>query len=488
MAVRTPLYMAPPPGVDPYKQLNPFDATMMSQLHELAGYAFATNPNPRIEINGSNGSPITGQPFTDTWWSSGTYTTRVDRFSTAAETPNVFQVTDNYSRIRVVYAAVSLPTGDTNNTQYPLYLYDTVGSGIDADFHLRTMSVTDFVDTFVLPVINQFGGGGQSMAKGGTYYLTTSPTPPNGTLASATPAAVNNEANVAGYSASAIPTVNNTTTNYYVAKVDYSPTTNLLYDNPIYDLPLYFDAGTESIRHHSPASWAALLNPFLRYYLGGGSPNHTLYYNVDGVDGVTNGSIYTDTGIVSAGSAYNTRYVNTNDYRTQEFPTGTAVVISQKRFKIYQGVPTTVETATLEGTTINPELGRGIPTNAPTVNMGWRFNSNGTIQDFDSDNATPYSTANHINWNNTTPTGTWYIRATVYASGGGQTIPGSGGLAMNTWYDLTAGNRQFIFDDTSAFGSYGPRSVVFKIEISRNNNGTNIAATGYYGTNYEGGA
>ena len=54
MAVRTPLYMAPPPGVDPYKQLNPFDATMMSQLHELAGYAFATNPNPRIEINGTN--------------------------------------------------------------------------------------------------------------------------------------------------------------------------------------------------------------------------------------------------------------------------------------------------------------------------------------------------------------------------------------------------------------------------------------------------
>ena len=337
MAVRTPLYMAPPVGIEPYKQLSPYNATMTLQLRELAGYAFSTNPNPRIEINGTNGNPVSGQPFTDTWQSSGAYTTRVDRFSTAGETPNIFQVTDNYSRIRVVYAAATLPTGDTNNTQYPLYLYDPVGSGNDADFQLRAMSVTDFIDTFVLPVLDQFGGGGSTLAKGGTYYFTTSPSPANATLASATPAAINNEANVAGYSASAIPTVNNITTNYYVAKVNYSPTTSGLYDNPIYDLPLYFDAGTESIKHHSPASWAALLSPFLRFYLGGGSSQHTISYNVDGADGVTAGSIFTDTRIVSPGSTFNTRYVNTNDYRTQEFPTGTATVISQKRFKIHQG-------------------------------------------------------------------------------------------------------------------------------------------------------
>lgn len=341
MAVRTPLYMAPPVGIEPYKQLNPFTTTMVNQLHEMAGHAFALSPNPRIEINGTNGSAVSGQPFTDTWWSSGSYTTRVDRYSTAAETPNVFKVTDNYSRIRVVYDSVSLPTGDTNNTQYPLYLWDSVGNDIDEDIHFRAMSVADFVDTFVLPVLDQFGGGGQSLAKSGTYYLTTSATPANATLASGTPAAVNNEANVSGYAASSIPTVNNITTNYYVAKVDYSPTTNNLYDDGIYDMPLYFDAGTESIRHHSPTTWANLLNPFLRFYLGGGSSAHTISYNVDGSDGTTNGSVYTDTGIVTAGSDYNTRFVNANDYRTQEFPTGTAVVISQKRFKIHQG-PSTI--------------------------------------------------------------------------------------------------------------------------------------------------
>lgn len=486
MAVRTPLYMAPPVAVEPYKQLNPFDTTMMSQLHELAGYAFATNPNPRIEINGSNGSAVEGQPFTDTWWSSGAYTTRVDRFSTEAETPNTFQVTDNYSRIRVVYDSVSLPTGDTNNTQYPLYLWDSDGSG--DNMALRSMSVTDFIDTFVLPVIDQFGGGGQSMAKGGTYYLTTTATPPNATLVSATPAAVNNQANVAGYSASAIPTVNNITTNYYVAKVDYSPTTNGLWDEgAVYDLPLYFDAGTESIRHHSPASWAALLNPFLRFYLGGGSAEHTLRYSVDGVDGITNGSVYVDTGIVSSGSVYNTRFVNANDYRTQEFPSGTAVVISQKAFKIYQGIPTLTETVSLEGTSLSPHSSGVPPLSDGSLTAGWRFSTDGNVEDYNADIG--YTASGHANWNNVTPTGTWYIRANLQTrSSGSIAVPDVGGLAMNTWHDVTAGNKTFTFFDGRAMNSYGEAEVTLKIEISRNNNGTNIAATGYYRYIWEGGA
>lgn len=481
MTVRTPLYMLAPVG-EPYKQIYPFDTTMMNQLHELAGYAYALNPNPRIEINGTNGSPVTGQPFTDTWWSSGTYTTRVDRFSTEAETPNVFQVTDNYSRIRVVYDAVSLPTGDTNNFQYPLYLYSP--DGTDANTHFRAMTVTDFIDTFVTPVLGQFGGGGQSLAKGGTYYLTTTPSPANGTVVSTTPAAVNNEANVAGYSASQIPTVNNITTNYYVAKVNYSPTASGLWDTgALYDLPLYFDAGTETIRQHSPASWAALLNPFLRYYLGGGDPNHTISYNVDGVDGITNGSVFTDTGIVSAGSAYNTRYVNTDDYRTQEFPTGTAVVISQKRFKIHQGPLSTVETVTLEGTLVAPETD-GVPgLSDGSVFMGWRFNSSGTIEDYDSDRIPNYTTSGHIPWNNTTPTGTWYIRFTDVAGGDGT----PSGYVSGTWYTLTS-NRQIEVTDNRTQNSYGEASRTWKVEISRNNDGTNIAATGYYSSIWEGGA
>ena len=322
----------------------PFEAAMSAALNELAGHAFALNPNPRIEIGGTNGTLAAGQPFVDTWWSAGAGTTDVTNYDTAAETPNIFEVTDNYNNVRVVYDSVTLPTGDTNNTQYPLYLWSAAGpindDWVDAGF--RAMSRQDFIDTFVLPVLDQFGGGGQTMAKGGTYYMTTSASPANATSVGL--AAVNQEADPTAYSAASIPenpADNNVVTNYYIAKVNFPPTTSILYDNTvtpaIYELPMYFDAGTESIKHHTPATWAALLNPFLRYYLGGGSSAHTISYNVDGANGVLNGTIYADTGITSPGSSYQTRFVNANDYRTQEFPTGVVSVQAQQRFKIHQG-------------------------------------------------------------------------------------------------------------------------------------------------------
>ena len=348
MTVRAPLYMLAPAG-EPLKQIYPFSAAGVDAINDLAGFAFAISPNPRIEIGGSNGDLVAGQPFVDTWWSAGAGTTDVTNYDTAAETPNVFKVTDNYNNVRVVYDAVTLPTGDTNNTQYPLYLYSPAGpvgdDWVDAGF--RAMSVQDFVDTFVLPVIDSFGGGGQTLQKSGTYYMTTSAAPANATIIGT--AALNQQANPASYAAASIPetpTQNNTVTTYRIAKVDYPSTASDLWEGAaaplLYDLPLYFDAGTESIKQHTPATWAALLNPFLRFYLGGGSSAHTISYNIDGSDGVTSGTIYTDTGITTAGSTYNTRFVNTNDYRTQEFPTGTAVVQSTKAFKIHQGALSTL--------------------------------------------------------------------------------------------------------------------------------------------------
>ena len=345
MTVRAPVYMLAPLG-ETYKQVYPFSAQGVTEINDLAGYAFALNPNPRIEIGGTNGTLAAGQPFVDTWWSAGASTTDVTNFDTAAETPNVFKVTDNYSNIRIVYDSVTLPTGDTNNTQYPLYLYSPDGTEVNAGF--RAMSVTDFIDTFVLPVLDSFGGGGQTFQKSGTYYMTTSAAPANATIIGT--AALNQEANVAAYAASSIPetpTQNNNITTYSIAKVNYPATTSVLWEGAtaplLYDLPMYFDSGTESIKQHTPATWAALLNPFLRFYLGGGSSAHTISYNVNGADGVTNGTVFTDTAITTAGSTYNTRFVNADDYRTQEFPTGTATVQgASKAFKIHQGALSTL--------------------------------------------------------------------------------------------------------------------------------------------------
>ena len=489
MAVRTPLYLLAPVG-EPFKQVYPYASGGVDQINQLAGFAFATNPNPRIEIGGSNGDLLANQPFVDTWWSAGAGTTDATNYDTEAETPNVFKVTDNYNTVRVVYDAVTLPTGDTNNTQYPLYLYSPAGpvgdDWVDAGF--RSMSRIDFIDTFVLPVLSSFGGGGQTFQKSGTYYMTTSTSPSNATIVGT--AALNQEANPAAYSAAQIPEVptqNNNVTTYSIAKVDYPSTASGLWEGAadplLYDLPLYFDSGTESIKQHTPATWAALLNPFLRYYLGVAEATK-LHYNIDGTDGVASGTVYTDTGIVTAGSTYNTRFVNANDYRTQEFPTGTATVISTKTFKIHQGpLSADPEVVSLEGTAVSPHPAGHIPvTDGTLIQLGWRFSSNGVVERYDEQDTDDFSATGHDPWCNITPTGTWYIKATVQSDTGDQTHS-----SIGTWITHTSGPT-FEFTDSGAFGSYGQRVVVYKIEISRNNDGTNIAATGYYSCTYEGGA
>lgn len=490
MAVRTPLFIASV-APDPYHQIYPITpGAGMNAIHQFAGYAFSQYPGPELRTTSGAGTLLPNQGFSDSYYIAGASTSRVDRYATQAETPNVSLVTDTYSRIREV-TGYTLPTGDVNNSEYPLYAYSS--DGTDAGNQLYCMTRQDFIDTFVSPALPQFGGGGTTKEKGGTYFMTTNSNPANATVV-ATPAAVNSYANVSAYTAGGIGEVQKQTidTTYYIAKVNWDPTSFDLYDADlgIYDLPLRFDAGTESIRVYTPAEWAALIGPFLRHYLGGGgSTQYGLSYHVTntnvGVDGVTAGSIYTDTRL-SGTSTYQTRFVNANDYRTQEFPTGTASTIggTTKYFRIHTG-PTSaaVETVSLEGTAATPEGNTSLPISDGSINMGFRFRSTGVVEDYDADRGTgQYSASGHEPWVNITPTGTWYIRATTVA---GST--GTASYTSGTWQTL-ASDRSFYFTDNRGMATYGEASHTVKVEISRNNDGSNIAATGYYRTTYEGGA
>jgi len=335
MALRTPLLLENP--ATPDMQITSYDSFLLAWLHSFAPYAYANNPSgpsAKLEVNTSNGTLMPGQPFVDTYYIAGAATSLVDRFATEAETPDISMVTDNYNRLREVYPSLSVPTGDTNNLQYPLYLYDVGGV-----IQLRTMTATDFIDTFVTPALNAMTiwSAGTTNQQAGTYFLTTSATPANATLVSATPVAVNSVANVAAYTADGIAEVQKQTidTNYYLAMVNYAPTTYDVYDATTltYYLPLYFDAGTESIRQHTPTTWAALLGPFLRYYLATPGTTYTIEYNL--ASGNQRGTTYTDTRVTPTGTGYTQLAVNVDDYRTQEFPTGTASTITANTKAFY---------------------------------------------------------------------------------------------------------------------------------------------------------
>lgn len=337
MALQIPLITGTPDGVtdqsgDNIMQMN---AEQIQDLHDFAAYVYSTNPSVRLEVNGSNGTLMAGQPFVDTYYIAGAYSTRVDRFATEAETANISLSTDNYSRLRLVTDSVSLPTGDSNNLQYPLYLHNDGGT-----IQLRTMSRQDFIDTFVTPGLGAIESGGfynaaNGSAQAGTYYLSTNSAPAGGTLVSSTPVAVNSVADVSAYTASGIPETQKQTTdtNYYLIKNTPDPTSFTAYTAEFgYGLPLYFDAGTETIRIHTATTWANLLNPFLRYYFATVNSGYWYEYNLS--SGTQKGTTYTDERL-SGTSTYEQRFVNANDYRTQEFPTGTASTIAANTKRLY---------------------------------------------------------------------------------------------------------------------------------------------------------
>ena len=346
MAIRRPIYLFADATLVPVNSdFYEYNDSFMADILSFASYVHAQDPGPKLEVNTSNGTQMPNQGFTDTYYIAGAVSTRTERFSTAAETPNVSMSTDTYNRIRIVNNQGTLPTTDANNLEYPLYLT------ADTPRQLRAMTRQDFIDTFVTPALDNWLGT-VANEQGGTYFLTTSSNPANATIVGSVPAAVNSVANLSAYSSGGIGEAVKQTTdiNYWLAKVDYS---EIDFDPMEDSLPMYFDAGTETIRMHTLASWTALLGPFLRYYLGGGSPTHTISYNING-GGTTQGSIFTDSRRTPTGTGYTTRYVNVDDYRTQEFPTGTESTIAgtEKRLKMQIGVS---EVISLLGTSAAPQ-------------------------------------------------------------------------------------------------------------------------------------
>ena len=123
MAVRRPLFLAVDAvvannGSTLYQYTDPY----MSDMITFASYVHAQLPAIKLEVGTASGTQMPNQNFTDTYYIAGASTTRVDRYATAAETPNISMVTDTYNRIRVVPYTGGFPGGDTNKFRFPLFL------------------------------------------------------------------------------------------------------------------------------------------------------------------------------------------------------------------------------------------------------------------------------------------------------------------------------------------------------------------------------
>ena len=146
------------------------------------------------------------------------------------------------------------------------------------------------------------------------------------------------------------------------------------------------------------------------------------------------------------------------------------------------------ESISLSGTTSSPvyhfDMAGG--DNYPLI-MGWTFGSDGNIYKYEyiynvGGGGTYLHTSSQ--WNNITPSQTYYIRVTNF--GGSHNLSTADSDTINSWIALSSDRTFRVRDATTPLNSYADRNAVIKVEISPNSNGSPISATGYYNIYWSG--
>ena len=303
MAVRQPLYY------NSSNQIQAMTTAMVDEVVDQIVYQYSQNPSVTLSVVGSSGSL---DAMSDTRLQAGATSTSATAFPNEATTAEPSVVTVSYDKITETRTTVT-PTADTGKI-WPVYY--------NSSNQIQAMNLTDVKDTFLHPAIDLLSSGSTGTQQGGTYHITTS----SSGAVSATAVFANTQADTSLYTAGGIgetldqPT---TLTSYYLHQLAGSDTT--------YTLPL-FVTGSDMLQSFPEATFESLMQEWIRYTAVSSTDGYSISYNIGG-SGNNRGSGMADTRLNGSGN-YQTRFVNTDDYRAQEFPNGTAATINTYYLKI----------------------------------------------------------------------------------------------------------------------------------------------------------
>ena len=304
MAVRQPLYYNS-------GNLQEMTTTMVEEIVDQIVYQYSLNPSVTLSVVGSSGNL---SAITDTRLQAGAASTSATAFPNEATTAEPSVVTVTYDKVSTSNASIT-PTSDTGKT-WPVY-YTSSGE-------IQAMSLADVKDTFLHPAIDLLQSGSTGTQQAGTYHITTS----SSGAVSATAIFSNTQADTSLYTAGGIgetldqPT---TLTNYYLHQLAGSDTS--------YTLPMIIDA-SNNLQTYPEATFESLMQEWIRYTAVSSTDGYSLSYNIGtSGSGNTRGTGMADTRLNGSGN-YQTRFVNTDDYRAQEFPNGTATTINTYYLRI----------------------------------------------------------------------------------------------------------------------------------------------------------
>lgn len=255
--------------------------------------------------------------ISDTRLQAGAASNDNTNFDTESETANVSTVTVNYDKLNLAYTSVSAWSDGTYG--YPVYL--------DGSNNIQECSEQDMYDTLILPAIDTLTSGSTGTAQAGTYRIHTATSLSGHTLISSTPVFIDTRANAGAYTAGGLPETQDqptTITNYYLFRIDAA-------SQGSFASPLVLTNSGGTIHEMPATNLTNMLQDSIQYNASQVSGTK-ISYNING-SGNARGSAMVDTRL--NGSTYLTDQQSDN-YRSQEVPSGSAQTISTYTFKITQ--------------------------------------------------------------------------------------------------------------------------------------------------------
>lgn len=311
MAAQRPLYYDSATG-----SVKQFTSAQLDTLVAYGSKIWRDNIGTSLS---NSGSSSIGQ-LTDYRLIAGTYATNA---TTYPDAQNAYQIAANtYNIYQVANAATGATDGSTGitNTSRPIFWNPD----------LKITQVEEARETFIYPLMTQLANSTINDNTAGVYHISTSNSIAGSTLIATIFS--DTRANTGAYSAGAIPNTQDqptTIANYYLHVRDYG---GAAYSGP---LPLCVKSDTNDMRTMSLAEWTQYMRDEMRY-VNASVTGYRLRYswaNSAPTGGVQRGSSVTDTRLNSQTTL--NRFVNANDYRTQDVPGGTATVLATRNLYVY---------------------------------------------------------------------------------------------------------------------------------------------------------
>ena len=300
MAARTPVKI----DSNNLKEMSSSDKTA---IINRAKWLYLADQSVLLTQVGSSGTLAS---MDDTRTQAGSATTHASSFRSAGETPDVSTVTVTYDKITETETGSLTFNDNGSTTRMPVY--------VNGDNNIQAMTPQEMFDTYADTLVD-------GIIAALPYQIGTSTTPPSGyTNVSTTAVFVDTRANAGAYTAGGITETQDqptTITNYYLHRANGTETEYTA-------KPLYIDSNN-NLQEYTEAEFDALMKEMIRY-VAVNLTSHKIRYYIGG-SGTTLGSGMVNTKLDS--STYQQREVSGDDYRTHEFPAGSAQTIATHYLK-----------------------------------------------------------------------------------------------------------------------------------------------------------